>query len=113
MIALRLYLILGWTLLIAYTAFVIGSAGLDIAPAFFGAIGAGGWPGQFNLDFLMLLGLAALWTGWRNGWSPPGWGLALLALNLGGLFVLAYVLVLLHLERGDMRRVLLGARAGV
>lgn len=111
MTALRLYLILGWTMLAVFTAFIAGRDGLDLLPAFFGAIADGHWPGQFNADFLALLTLGALWAGWRNGWSLGGWVLALAALLLGGLFLMAYLLILLHLERGDMRRVLLGARA--
>lgn len=111
MTALRLYLILAWTALVAFTAFVIGRDGMDLLPVFFGAIAEGHWPGQFNADFLSLLALSALWTGWRNGWSPSGWMLAIAAFFLGGAFVMANLLVLLHRERGDMRRVLLGVRA--
>lgn len=111
MTALRLYLIIAWTALVAFTAFVIGREGLDAAGPFFGAIGEGRWPGQFNADFLSMLALSALWTGWRNGWSLGGWVLAVLAFNFGGVFLMGYLLVLLHLEKGDMRRVLLGDRA--
>ena len=85
---------------------------LLIVPVFFGAIADGHWPGQFNADFLSMLGLSALWTGWRNGWSALGWVLALCAFFLGGGFLMGYLLVLLHRERGDMRRVLLGVQAG-
>lgn len=111
MTALRLYLILAWTALIAFTAFVIGRDGLNLLPVFFGAIADGHWPGQFNADFLTMLALSALWTGWRNGWNAAGWALATCALFLGGAFLMAYLLVLLHLEKGDLRRVLLGRRA--
>ena len=111
MTALRIYLIAAWTALIAYTAFVVGRDGLNLMPVFFGAIADGHWPGQFNADFLTMLALSALWTGWRNGWSPLGWVLAVLAFNLGGTFLMAYLLVLLHLEKGNMARVLLGNRA--
>lgn len=109
--ALRLYLIIAWTALVAFTAFVAGREGVNLMPVFFGDIAAGRWPGQFNADFLSILVLSALWTGWRNGWSLGGWVLAVLAFNLGGVFLMGYLLVLLHLEKGDMRRVLLGARA--
>ena len=111
MTALRLYLIVCWTLLLAFTAFVVGREGLGLLPVFFGAIGEGRWPGQFNADFLSLLALSALWTGWRNGWSPSGWVLAVLAFLLGGGFAMAYLLVLLYRERGDMGRVLMGVNA--
>ncbi|WP_088310983.1 hypothetical protein [Novosphingobium sp. B 225] len=111
MTALRLYLILAWTALIAFTAFVIGRDGLNLLPVFFGDIAAGHWPGQFNADFLSFLALSALWTGWRNGWTVLGWLLAVAAFFLGGGFLMAYLLILLHRENGDMRRVLLGVRA--
>lgn len=111
MTSFRLYLILAWTALIAFTAFVIGRDGLGLLPVFFGAIGEGHWPGQFNADFMTMLALSALWTGWRNGWSPSGWVLAVMAFFLGGAFLMAYLLILLHREGGDLRRVLLGVRA--
>ena len=111
MTALRLYLILAWTALVAFTAFVIGRDGMDLLPVFFGAIAEGHWPGQFNADFLSMLALSALWTGWRNQWTARGWVLAVCAFFLGGGFLMAYLLVLLHLERGDMKRVLIGTRA--
>lgn len=111
MIALRLYLIAAWTVLIAFTAFVVGREGLDLLPTFFGAIADGRWPGQFNADFLALLALSAVWTGWRNGWNLGGWVLSVLAFFGGGGFLMGYLLVLLHLEKGDLRRVLLGVNA--
>ena len=40
-----------------------------------------------------------------------GWLIALLAFMGGTLFTAAYLLILLHREKGDMRRVLLGQRA--
>jgi hypothetical protein len=90
---------------------VIGRDGLGLSPVFFGDIAAGHWPGQFNADFMTMLALSALWTGWRNGWSPRGWVLAVLAFLFGGAFLMAYLLILLHREKGDLRRVLLGVRA--
>lgn len=111
MTAFRLYLIVAFTALLTFTAYVIGRDGMNLLPVFFGAIADGHWPGQFNADFLSMLVLSALWTGWRNGWSAGGWALALLAFFFGGPFLMAYLLVLLHLEKGDLKRVLLGVRA--
>jgi hypothetical protein len=111
MTAFRLYLITAWTALALFTAYVIGRDGMGLLPLFFGAIAEGHWQGQFNADFLSMLALSALWTGWRNRWSPLGWVLALAAFLLGGGFLMAYLLVLLHREKGDMKRVLLGLRA--
>ena len=111
MTAFRLYLGAAFLALLSFTMFVIGRDGLNLLPVFFGAIAEGRWPGQFNADFLSMLALSALWTGWRNGWSPLGWVLALAAFCLGGAFLMAYLLVLLHREQGDLKRVLLGVRA--
>ena len=69
MLALRLFLIIGWTVLLAYTSFTVGKEGINLFPAFFGAMASGSWQGQFNLDFMLMLMLSALWTGWRSGWS--------------------------------------------
>jgi len=111
MTGFRIYLILAWTALIAFTTFVIGRDGLNLLPVFFGDIVGGHWPGQFNADFMSMLALSALWTGWRNGWSGLGWGLAIAAFFFGGGFLMAYLLILLHRENGDLRRVLLGVHA--
>ncbi len=111
MTALRIYLIAAWTALLAYTAFTVGKEGVNLFPAFFGAMASGSWQGQFNLDFMLMLVLSALWTGWRNRWSVSGSLLAILAFFGGAAFLLIYLLILLHREKGDMARVLLGSRA--
>ncbi len=112
MIAFRLFLIAAWTALVAYTVYVLGSADFFTELAkFFAAIREGGFPGLANLDFTTFLITAALWTGWRNGWSPLGWVLAYGVFSLGGVVLWAYLLVLLHREKGDIKRVLLGVRA--
>ncbi len=113
MTALRLYLIVAWTALVVLTSFVVARHGVATSFADFGAVfPLMGWQAQYNADFLVHLSLAGLWTGWRNGWSVGGWVLGFCALMGGGMFLLAYLLILLHLEKGDLRRVLLGTRAG-
>ena len=109
--AFRLYLIIAWTALVGFTVLVIARDGMNLLPVFFGAIGEGHWPGQFNADFMSMLALSALWTGWRNGWGGKGAALALAAFFLGGGFLMLYLLVLLHREQGDLRKVLLGVHA--
>ncbi len=86
---------------------------MNLLPVFFGDIGAMGWPGQFNLDFLGLLMLSALWTAWRNEFTPKGLLLGLLALLFGAPFLAICLLALSAQTRGDIREMLLGkARAG-
>ncbi len=111
MVIFRILLASLWLILLAYTAQVIAVHGIGLLPIFFGDIGQFTWPGQFNLDFLFMLILSALWTAWRNGFSAFGWGVALVALFGGAGFLLPYLLYLSIQHKGDMRGLLLGVRA--
>jgi hypothetical protein len=97
--------------LFAYTAKVVANNGLDLLPVFFGDIGRMGWPGQFNLDFLFMLLLSALWVCWRHRFSLTGLLLGLLALSGGALFLSAYLLIETWRCGGDARRLVLGDRS--
>lgn len=110
MAGFRSVLTLLWIALVAYTVGVIARHGLNLVPIFFGDIGRGAWPGQFNLDFLCLLLLSGLWTAWRNDFTPAGLLLAPVALCGGAGFLLPYLLFLTFRARGDMAVVLLGRR---
>ena len=108
----RLALIAALGVITVYTAIVIANHGLNLFPAFFGDMAAMGWAGQFNLDFMFMLALSALWTAWRNSFSASGLGLAVVAFFGGTPFLCIYLLYLLARTGGDLRRVLLGdARA--
>lgn len=100
-----------WLVLAVYTAIVVANHGMDLLPIFFGDIVKLGWPGQFNLDFLLFLILSALWTAWRNGFSGIGLGLALFAFFGGAGFLLPYLIFLSFKEKGNFNRVLLGTQA--
>ena len=66
------------------------------------------WAGQFDMDFLGMLALSALWVAWRHQFSAAGLGLGLLAF-LGGAPVLGvYLLVLSVTTRGDVTQMLIG-----
>ena len=106
----RTFLIILWLALAAYTAVVISRHGLGLLPIFFGDVAKLGWPGQFNLDFLCFLILSALWTAWRTGFSAIALLLALIAFFGGAGFLLPYIAFLTVRERGNMSRVLIGAR---
>jgi hypothetical protein len=106
--ALRVYLILCWILLLAYTASVVGDHGLNLLPIFFGDIARMGWPGQFNLDFMLMLSLSALWTAWRNRFSALGLGLGLIAFFGGAGFLLPYLTFLSIRSRGNVGLILTG-----
>lgn len=104
----RGFLIMLWLVLVGYTALVIERHGLGLLPIFFGDMATLTWPGQFNVDFLMMLCLSALWVSWRHGHSAPGLALGLLALFGGALFLTTYLLVISLQTGGDTRAMLLG-----
>lgn len=60
MLTFRLFLVAAWLGLMGYTAIVIQNHGPDLVTVFFGDIAAIGWPGQFNLDFTIMLALSAI-----------------------------------------------------
>jgi hypothetical protein len=96
--------------LAVYTGIVGTRHGWNLLPVFFGDIAALTWPGQFNLDFMCLLVLSALWLAWRHHFSPGGIVLGLAGL-VGGMMVLAPYLLNAHVTaRGDLREVLPGRR---
>jgi hypothetical protein len=65
-------------------------------------------PGQFNLDFMGMLTLSALWVAWRHRFSKAGLGLGALAFFGGSLFLSIYLLVVSRQSGGDMKELLLG-----
>jgi hypothetical protein len=89
---------------------VISDFGINLFLPFFGAITNMTWSGQFNLDFMMMLSLSALWVGWRARWSAKGLLLAVLAFFGGALFLSVYLSVLCIREKGNVKQILVGAR---
>jgi len=83
----RLYLLAMLIILSGYTLVVIGDYGINLFAVFFGDMAALAWPGQFNLDFMMMLSFSALWVAWRHAFSAKGLGLAVLAFLGGALFL--------------------------
>lgn len=96
------------TVLIVYTAIVIANHGFGLFGVFFGDIAVMAWPGQFNLDFSMLLLLMATWVAWRHQFSPGGFALALIAGLCGAIFLTLYLLVISIQTQGDVKEMLLG-----
>ena len=111
MLIFRSFLVVIWLVLTAYTAIVVSNHGMGLLPVFFGDIRAMTWPGQFNLDFLFMLSLSALWVSWRHRFSNVGLALGLLAFFGGASFLTVYLLILSIQSKGNMKEVLLGARA--
>ena len=107
--AFRTLLVILLFAIVIYTIPVVITEGLSpLLPTFFGNILAMTWPGQFNFDFFGFLILSATWTAWRNQFSAPGLGLALVALFGGIPFLTTYLLYLSYQTKGDIRVMLLG-----
>ena len=107
----RLALVAGWVFVMVLSVRAVREMGVAAAgDVYFGDF-AHPWRAQFNGDFGMHLLLVAAWIVYRTKNLLLGLLSGLLAINLGGAFTLAYLLVLSIRAKGDMRRVLLGARA--
>lgn len=113
MAALRALLLAMLVVLAGYTAVVIFNHGWNLLPVFFGDMATMAWPGQFNLDFLFMLTLSAIWVAWRHRFSMAGIVLGVLAFFGGALFLTIYLLIAISQARGDPHKLLLGSsRAG-
>lgn len=110
MVVFRLLLVLMLIVLGTYTTVVILEYGMNLFQVFFGDMAAVNWAGQFNLDFMFMLALSALWVSWRHSFSPAGLGLGVLAFFLGVGFLTVYLLIMSTKVDGDFRRLLLGDR---
>lgn len=109
MLIFRTFLVVLWLVLTGYTAVVVSKHGLGLLPVFFGDMAVMAWPGQFNLDFMFMLSLSALWVSWRHQFSTGGLALGLLAFFGGASFLTIYLFVLSFLSKGNMKEILLGA----
>jgi len=107
----RILLVAIFVAITAYTAVTVANHGINLFPAFLGDLAKMGWPGQFNLDFLFMLVLGAIWVAWRHGFTPAGIGLGLCVTTLGSLFLSGYLLIVSFQAKGDLRTILLGSRA--
>ncbi len=107
----RAVLVVGW-LLILYIS-VEAVRWIGVAPSFDIFIGdySNWWRAQFHTDFMIHAVLAAIWMLYRTKNLLVGILLALLAINLGSLFTLAYIFALTFSAQGDVRALLLGDRA--
>jgi hypothetical protein len=107
----RLALVLAWLVLFWVSYQAVSRLGFGAAGGVFIGDFAHPWRAQFNADFALHLLLVATWLVFRarTWWLGLIW--AVLAINLGGVFTLAYLLVVSFQTEGDMRQLLLGRHA--
>ena len=98
--------------LAGYTALVMAEHGWNFAPHYFAGLARIDWPGQFDLDFTILIVLAAAWIVWRNHAGAASIVLAVLLVPFVSMLLTAYLLYLSWRERGDVVRMLIGDRKG-
>ncbi len=91
-----------------YTGLVGVNHGWNLIPIFFDNIQEVTWSGQFNLDFMFFLLLSALWTAWRNNFTPKAYALSITAFFFGIMFLAPYLLWLIHQSKGDLKVMLIG-----
>ena len=112
MTALRTFVAFTFIVLGGYTVIVGANHGWDLFSVFFGDMTLMGWPGQFNLDFMFMLSLSALWVSWRHQFSGVGLLLGVLAFFGGAAFLSLYLFVVAGQVNGNAKELLLGkARA--
>ncbi|MBV9511736.1 MAG: hypothetical protein JO303_15800 [Caulobacteraceae bacterium] len=100
-----------WLVLLVMTIHAVQAMGIGAAATVFLADYSHPWRAQYNTDFAIHTLLAAAWMVYRSRAWPIGLLCAFLALNMGSMFTLAYLLVATFQAKGDMVKVLLGARA--
>jgi hypothetical protein len=109
--AFRVLLGIGWLVLLVVSVHAVKAMGAGAAGTVFMGDFAHPWRAQFNTDFSLHLLLVAAWMTWRTRPWVVGLICGILAINLGGLFTLAYLLVASFRAKGDIGKILLGDRA--
>ena len=104
----RILLAAMFAILLTYTSIVIAHHGWGLLGVFFGDMFLMAWPGQFNLDFMFMLTLSALWVGWRHRFSTGGLALMVLAFFGGASFLSVYLLVTSFRAEKGVTEILVG-----
>lgn len=89
----RVWLAFMLTAISVYTAVTVQQYGWNLFTPFFSEMLTFSWFGQFNLDFMFMLSLSALWVSWRHRFSPAGLALGAVAFLGGILFLTVYLLI--------------------
>ena len=107
----RLALAAAWVVIFWVSFQAVSRMGFGAAGDVFVGDFAHPWRAQFNGDFAIHLLLVAAWMIYRSKSWIVGLVCAALAINLGGVFTLAYLLAVSFRTDGDIRKLLLGWRA--
>ena len=110
MAAFRAYLVAALVCISGYTLVVGLRHGWGLFPVFLAQIAELSWPGQFNLDFMTLLGLSGTWVAWRHRFTPGAIALGIVAFFGGMMFLAPYLLWASAEAGGDPELMLLGRR---
>lgn len=105
---LKLLLIIQTLALLVYTGIAVENEGWTLFAVFINNINAFNWNGQFNLDFSCYLTISGLWIMWRNKFSITSIIIGIVAMIIGIIAFAPYLLNLLIIEKGDLKKVLLG-----
>jgi hypothetical protein len=108
---IRALLCVGWLLLLVVSVEAVSRMGVSPASTVFIGDFLHPWRAQFNTDFMLHLFVIAAWMFYR---SRTWWGgviCAIVEINFGALFLLAYLLAVSINAKGDGRRILLGSHA--
>lgn len=98
-------------LLLLYTVKATQAHGFTLIDALVDNARGFKWSGQFNLDFSCYLILSGIWIMWRGKFAVPAIVTGIAASILGMLFFAPYLLYLLYIEKGDIKKFLLGDNA--
>lgn len=107
---LKLFLILQTIIVSVYTVIAFKNEGADLFSIFLSNIQSLTWNGQFNLDFSAYLMLSGLWIVWRNNYNPFSIFFGIIASIVGIIVFAPYLLYLLWVEKGNLKKVLIGDR---
>ncbi|MDX2195666.1 MAG: hypothetical protein NW207_04555 [Cytophagales bacterium] len=107
---LKSLLIIQTVAVFIYTVLAMKSEGIGLFQVFINDIMNINWNGQFNLDFSCYFTLSALWIMWRNEFSISSIIIAILAAIIGIMVFAPYLLFHLFVEKGDIKRVIIGNR---
>jgi len=96
--------------LLVYTVYTFKNEGWSLFQVITESFSSFNWQGQFNLDFSSYLTLSGLWIIWRNQFSLSSIIFAIIAMMIGIMIFAPYLLFLLTIEKGDLKKVLVGNR---